>query len=36
MIRALAKQVGSDDGDDESARLRQDLGVVRLPMFDHE
>jgi tetratricopeptide (TPR) repeat protein len=34
MIRALAKQVGSGDGDEESARLRRDLGVVRLPMID--
>jgi tetratricopeptide (TPR) repeat protein len=36
MIRALANQVGCRDGDEESARLRQDLGVVRLPMFDYQ
>ena len=35
MMRALAQQAGSGDGDEETARLRQDLGVMRLPMIDY-
>jgi tetratricopeptide (TPR) repeat protein len=33
MVQALAERVGTGEGDEEAARLRRDLGVVRLPMF---